>query len=132
MSLVSILANVFKIDLLSVVYLIIAHASRPNDLSVVYDSSSSAVIVSFKPPVHGSKCVDYYVVSAISKEETIVCYATTDNHVYNCSIPSDRSVNSYNFSVYPVTSGADNITYNGDTANDCSELAYSCILCSII
>ena len=70
--------------------------------------------------------------SAISEEETIICYATTDNLVYNCSIPSDRSVNSYNLSVYPVTSGVGDITYNGDTANDCSELAYSCILCSII
>ena len=118
----------FKIYLVT----LIAHASSPNDLSVVYDSSSSAVIVSFKPPVHGSKCVDYYVVSAISEEETIVCYATTDNLVCNCSIPPDRSVNSYNFSVYPVTSGVGDITYNGDSANDCSELAYSCILCNTI
>ena len=74
--------------------------------------------------MYGSECVDHYVVSAVSEERNVRCNATSnddDDFVTNFSIPSDRNVNDYNFTVYSVTNGT---TYNGSIATDCCELIH--------
>ena len=89
-------------------------------MSVVCDPSSAEV--SFQPPVYGSECVDHYVVSAVSEERNVICNATSNNDlIYNCTLP-DCNVNDYNFTVYSVTSGINDTTYNGSIATDCCEL----------
>ena len=98
-------------------------ASSPTNMSVVCDSSSAEV--SFQPPVYGSECVDHYVVSAVSEERNVICNATSnDDLIYNC-ILNDSNVNDYNFTVYSVTNGINDSTYNGSIANDCCELYIS-------
>ena len=96
---------------------IIGPASSPTDLSVVCDSSST--VVSFHPPVYGTECVDYYVVTAVSEERNVPCHATSDELTHKCSIPPDSNVNDYNFTVYSVTRGIDGALYNGSIASDC-------------
>ena len=73
--------------------------------------------------MYGSECVDHYVVSAISeKRNVILCNATSnDDLIYNCILP-DSNVNDYNFTVYSVTNGTNDATYNGSIATDCCEL----------
>ena len=85
---------------------------------MVWDSSS--VVVSFHPPVYGTECVDYYVITAVSEERNEPCNATSDELTHNCSIPPDSNVNDYNFTVYSVTRGIDGALYNGSNATDCS------------
>ena len=75
--------------------------------------NSSLAVVSFQPPVYGAECVDYYTVTAISEETDIMCTATSDDLIHECSIPPNASVNGYNFTVYSVTSGVDGALYNG-------------------
>ena len=93
--------------------------SPSTSLSVVCDSSSAEV--SFQPPVYGSECVDHYVVSTVSEERNVGCNATSNDLIYNCTLP-DSNVNDYNFTVYSVTNGIDGTTYNGSIATDCCEL----------
>ena len=84
-------------------------------MSVVCDSSSAEI--SFQPPVYGSECVDHCVMSAVSEERNVRCNATSNDLIYNCILP-DSNVNDYNFTVYSVTSGINDTTYN---ATDCCE-----------
>ena len=95
----------------------IGPASPPTNLSVVYDSSST--VVSFQPPVYGTQCVDYYVITAVSEERNVTCNATSEQFTYNCSIPQGSNVNVYNFTAYSVTRGIDGVTYEGGIANNC-------------
>ena len=84
--------------------------------------NSSSAVVSFLPPVHGAECVDYYVVSAVSEEKNVTCTVTSDDLIYECSIPPNTNVNDYCFTVFSVTSGVDGALYNGSIGTDCSEL----------
>ena len=103
---------------------ILGPASSPTDLSVVCDSSSA--VVSFQSPVYGGECVEYYVVTAVGSEN-ITCDPTEDTFVQNCNIPSDRNVNSFNFTVYSVTTGVDGVAYDGGALTDCCKLTRLCV-----
>ena len=94
--------------------ILIAPASPPTGLSVVWDPPSA--VVSFQSPVYGGECVDHYVVTAVSKEENITCNSTSDKFMFNCTIPSDRSVYDFNFTAYSVTRGD---FMNGGVVTDC-------------
>ena len=85
-------------------------------------SDSSSAVVSFHPPVYGTECVDYYVVTAVSEERNVPCHATSGELIHNCSIPPDSNVNDYNFTVYAVTRRVDGALYNGSIATGCSEI----------
>ena len=97
-------------------YYCIGPASSPTNLSLVCDSSS--VVVSFQPPVYGAECVDYYTVTAISEERNVTCSPTSNELIYNCTLPNDTNVSDYTFTVYSVTSGVGTF-YNGSTTSDC-------------
>ena len=99
----------------------IAPASPPTGLSVVWDPPSA--VVSFQSPVYGGECVDYYVVTAVSEEENITCGTTSDIFMFNCTIPSDRSVYDFNFTVYSVTIDIDGGLRNGGVSTDCRKLS---------
>ena len=71
--------------------------------------------------MYGAECVDYYTVTAISEERNVTCSPTSNELIYNCSLPNDTNVNDYIFTAYSVTSGIDGILYNGSTAYDCSK-----------
>ena len=106
--------------------ILIAPASPPTGLSVVWDPPSA--VVSFQSPVYGGECVDYYVVTAVSEEENITCGTTSDKFMFNCTIPSDRSVYDINFTAYSVTRGG---FMNGGVATDCCK-HYSLFLVTVI
>ena len=72
--------------------------------------------------MYGAECVDHYIVTAASEERNVTCSPSTDQFIHNCSLP-DTNVNDYNFTVYGVTNGVDDVTYNGDTAC-CCEFIY--------
>ena len=96
----------------------IGPASAPANVSVVYDSSSA--VVSFQPPVYGTQCVDYYVITAVSEERNVTCHATSEPLTYNCSIPQGSNVNDYDFTVHSVTRGVNNgYLFNGSLTSDC-------------
>ena len=69
--------------------------------------------------MYGAKCVDYYIVTAISEERNVTCSPTSNELIHNCSLPNDTNVNDYIFTVYSVTSGVDGTFYNGSIASDC-------------
>ncbi|CAI8018966.1 hypothetical protein GBAR_LOCUS11449 [Geodia barretti] len=100
----------------TVVACITGPASPPTSLSVVWDPPSA--VVSFQSPVYGGECVDYYVVTAVSGEESFECDAS-EKRVHTCFIPNDRSVNDFNFTVYSVTVGVDGVLQNGESVTDC-------------
>ena len=78
-------------------------ASAPTALSVVWDPPSA--VVSFQSPVYGGECVDYYVVTAVSEDQDVLCNKTSKDHVYICSISLDSDVNDFNITAYSVTRG---------------------------
>ena len=68
--------------------------------------------------------MDYYVITAVSEEGNVICYATTEELTYNCSVPQGSSANDYNFTVHSVTRGIDESSlYNGSITSDCCKSA---------
>ena len=61
----------------SLLNILIAPASPPTGLSVVWDPPSA--VVSFQSPVYGGECVDHYVVTAVSEERSVSCVETMDS-----------------------------------------------------
>ena len=99
-------------------------ASSPTHLSVVWDPPSA--VVSFQSPVYGGECVDYYVVTAVSKEEerNVSCDATYNELKHSCSISFDGSanINDYNFTISGVTGVNSSFIYTGDSITDCCKV----------
>ena len=75
--------------------------------------------------------MDYYVVTAVSEEENITCNSTSDNFMFNCTIPSNRSVYDFNFTAYSVTTDYDGDVINGGVSTDCCK-HYSLFLVTAI
>ena len=73
--------------------------------------------------MYGAECVDHYIVTAASEEKNITCSPSTHQFMHTCSLP-DTNVNDYNFTVYGVTNGVDDVFYIGDTAYDCCKFIY--------
>ena len=94
---------------------------------MVWDPPSA--VVSFQSPVYGGECVDYYVVTALSEEENITCNSTSDKFMFNCTIPSDRSVYDFNFTAYSVTRGD---FINGGVATDCCKYSLLFLVTAIV
>ena len=67
--------------------------------------------------------MDHYVVTAVSEEKNITCNATSDNFMFHCTIPSDRSVYDFNFTAYSVTRDIDGGIINGGVSTDCCKLS---------
>ena len=106
--------------------ILIAPASPPTGLSVVWDPPSA--VVRFQSPVYGGECVDHYVVTAVREERSVSCVETMDRFTHVCHfLLDDSDVNKYNFSAYAVTRGIDGILYNGSIATDCSKLRYNSV-----
>ena len=91
-------------------------ASAPTALSVVWDPPSA--VVSFQPPVYGGECVDYYVVTAVSEDQDVVCNKTSKEHMYICSIPFDSD---FNITAYSVTRGAQGLLV-GESVECCKPI----------
>ena len=66
--------------------------------------------------------MEYYVVTAVSEEDTVHCVSTDSNATYSCLIPQDSNVNDYNFTAYAVTIGIDGTLYNGMNSSDCCKI----------
>ena len=67
--------------------------------------------------MYGTQCVDYYIITAVSEERNVTCYASREPLTYNCSIPQGSNVNDYDFTVSAVTRGIN--LYNGSITSDC-------------
>ena len=100
----------------------LGNASLPTNLSV--ECTASSAVVSFQPPVYGAECVDHYIVTAASEERNVTCVIPSNwtLNTYTCNISDTTNVNDYNFTVYGVTNGVDDVIYFGNTTHDCCKL----------
>ena len=103
-------------------YNTLGNASPPTNLSV--ECSASSAVVSFQPPVYGAECVDHYIITAVSEERNITCVIPSNwtLNTFTCNISDTTNVNDYNFTVYGVTNGVDDVIYIGNTTHDCCKL----------
>ena len=90
-------------------YIITGSASSVTNLLVKCNSSLAEI--SFKPPVYGKKCVDYYVICAISQERNATCdnISASDDPIYNHSILLNNTVS---FTVHSINGKSDDTTTN--------------------
>ena len=65
--------------------------------------------------------MDYYVVTAVSEEQDVLCNKTSKEYMYICSIPFDSDVNDFNITAYSVTRGVQGLLV-GESVECCKPI----------